>query len=923
MRWTGVDQIHLVRQHKHTPLGLLYLRVHQALTTALLIPTFVALVSAYQVLRMFNLCDITPRQTDSNVLQQQSRAEGPQGAPPEQKQASANATQQQEQQQQHSDAAGGELAQQQAVGGAAVVDEAGLPALPAHLQPLQALKGAELEARERESEARFKARQRARMADMGMLLDVVLASSSEKLKKEWVTCGILTQLQQALGRLPFTQDYSVVLVKVVGVLEHLPITSDDLYTMRSAHGTFADLIRRMASSATDWEVRRRSHQLLKRYSAASCSDATLLQLYNLPGPNGKPYLLSLHLPPPQLSRLTAMLPKSEAQPRRRINRRRTPPIRGPGPPPGPWPPPMHGPPGSLGPPMFGAPPGPVGDPHSSPSTSHGGPGGHNSGLPAAGAAAQEGGSSMAADSSGGWPPQQQWEGSGLPPPPWAAGGGAPPHLPPPGFRPGRHPRHMGWPPGGPPYGGPPRPGSSGAMAGPSGPQYGPGPSPGDWPERPESAGPGNEGAGAAGMQHSGPAGDGRGFAGPPDRSPGPDGGFSRGPGHHDGPWGPPEWQDRPPRGDWDPSGGRYPGRFGPGPPGPYEGGPLPYSFRERERERQRGWGRRDPEWESDYDRGRERDWGARGDEGLQGGHADRQYDAEAAAAKRQRRELGEGPGSHWPPHGPHDMPPHRLPPAGGWHEGPYSGRDEPQLDERGWRQRDFAAGPGRGSRQGWGERQPGYPAADPLTVPPGASAAVEDLFVLGVYDSLVSDADWQAWCDAVGPAGAEGALSPIVSGRFSPVLPGAAAGGRDARPRSPQLPPGEPGLAMEEVFSVLQDPVLATRTPGVAISACVAGAAPQQQQQQPWRQGPSPAGGGWEQGTDRGQPRPHNHHAAGRQLQGTPGEGEQQHYPDSWDQPGPDFEAFVGESVKHRLGKYVQPDHPNRITKDEAQQLYK
>jgi hypothetical protein len=66
-------------------------------------------------------------------------------------------------------------------------------------------------------------------------------------------------------------------------------------------------------------------------------------------------------------------------------------------------------------------------------------------------------------------------------------------------------------------------------------------------------------------------------------------------------------------------------------------------------------------------------------------------------------------------------------------------------------------------------------------------------------------------------------------------------------------------------------------------------------------------------------------------AQGTPSEQQSrqqqaaslQQYPDSWDQPGPDFEAYVGEAVKHRLGKYVQPDHPNRITKEEAQQLYK
>lgn len=834
-----------------------------------------------QVLRMFNLCDITPRQQENPQQQQPVKAEPAQAEPGEQK----GATSQQEQQQQ-SDAAAGE----QQMGGAAVVDEAGLPALPAHLQPLQQLKGAELEARERESEARFKARQRARMADMGMILDVVLASSSEKLRKEWVNCGILTQLQQALGRLPFTQEYSVVLVKVVGVLEHLPVTSDDLYTMRSAHGTFADLIRRMASSATDWEVRRRSHQLLKRYSAASCKDETLLQLYNLPGPNGKPYLLSLHLPPQQLQRLTALLPKNPENPsRRRVNKRgRTPPLRGPGPPvhgPGPWAPPPQGPPppGSLGPPPGYGPPS-VGEPHSSPSTSHGGLGA----VPPAGLA-QEGGSSVAADSSSGWPPQQQWDGSGLPPPPWTGVGGPPPHLPPPGFRGGRHPR--GWGPSGPPFGGPmPRPGSSGALTGPSGlSSHGPGPSPGDWPDRPEAAGP--EGAAAAGGQMRG------------DRSPGPDGSYSRGPAQPDGPWGQPDWQGRPPRGDWEAGGGpggRYPGRFGP--PGGFEGGGgMPYSYRERERER-RGWNRMEHDWEGDYERGRgEREWGPRDDEGPRS-YADRQ-EPEAAAAKRQRREPYDGPGGQWGPYGfPHDAPPQR-----GWPgEGPYSGReqrggpsigdlsDEPLPGERGWRQHPAAAAGGRGSRQGgWRERQRDYPAADPGVLP--GKAAVEDLFVMGVVDSVVLDADWKAWTDAVGPAWAEGALSPIVnSGRFSPGGPGGAGGRGGSRPHTPHMPPGDARLGEEG-------------------------------QQQAWGQRPPSRGGQqWAEPSPYGG-RPHDtpsEQQAGR-LQQQQQQQALQQYPDSWDQPGPDFEAFVGEAVKHRLGKYVQPDHPNRITKEEAQQLYR
>lgn len=40
-----------------------------------------------------------------------------------------------------------------------------------------------------------------------------------------------------------------------------------------------------------------------------------------------------------------------------------------------------------------------------------------------------------------------------------------------------------------------------------------------------------------------------------------------------------------------------------------------------------------------------------------------------------------------------------------------------------------------------------------------------------------------------------------------------------------------------------------------------------------------------------------------------------------WDEPGPDFEAFVAETVRNRMGKYTQPDHWARISHDEAQTL--
>ncbi len=49
----------------------------------------------------------------------------------------------------------------------------------------------------------------------------------------------------------------------------------------------------------------------------------------------------------------------------------------------------------------------------------------------------------------------------------------------------------------------------------------------------------------------------------------------------------------------------------------------------------------------------------------------------------------------------------------------------------------------------------------------------------------------------------------------------------------------------------------------------------------------------------------------------------QQSFPEVWDEPDTNFEAFVADTVKHRLGKYVQPDHPNRISKEDAQMLYR
>ncbi len=84
-------------------------------------------------------------------------------------------------------------------------------------------------------------KQRARMADLSLLLDILLKTSSQSIKKEFVVCGVLNQLQQAIGR-NFGKDYSVVLRKILRVVEALPLCADDMYSVRSAHGTFANIL---------------------------------------------------------------------------------------------------------------------------------------------------------------------------------------------------------------------------------------------------------------------------------------------------------------------------------------------------------------------------------------------------------------------------------------------------------------------------------------------------------------------------------------------------------------------------------------------------------------------------------------------------------------------------------------------------------
>lgn len=46
------------------------------------------------------------------------------------------------------------------------------------------------------------------------------------------------------------------------------------------------------------------------------------------------------------------------------------------------------------------------------------------------------------------------------------------------------------------------------------------------------------------------------------------------------------------------------------------------------------------------------------------------------------------------------------------------------------------------------------------------------------------------------------------------------------------------------------------------------------------------------------------------------------HYPDTWGEPDVNFEAFVSDTVRHRVGKYTQMDHPARLTQADAKTIF-
>lgn len=85
------------------------------------------------------------------------------------------------------------------------------------------------------------ARQRAQFADLSLLLDVVQHTIDPVARSLFIECGVLSQLQQVIGR-NFGPQYSVMLRKILKVVDCLPLEKTDFEKTRSAHGTMEDLI---------------------------------------------------------------------------------------------------------------------------------------------------------------------------------------------------------------------------------------------------------------------------------------------------------------------------------------------------------------------------------------------------------------------------------------------------------------------------------------------------------------------------------------------------------------------------------------------------------------------------------------------------------------------------------------------------------
>ncbi|KAK9868684.1 hypothetical protein WJX84_008524 [Apatococcus fuscideae] len=118
-------------------------------------------------------------------------------------------------------------------------------------------------------------RQRARMADLSLLLDVILKTTGSSVKKDFCRCGLLQQLQGAIRRcLHGSYRHAVIIRKMLRAAEVLPFTTDDYHFMRSGQGSFADLLHCL-DGFPDREVRDKAAEMLRLHPVTDCQDPSV------------------------------------------------------------------------------------------------------------------------------------------------------------------------------------------------------------------------------------------------------------------------------------------------------------------------------------------------------------------------------------------------------------------------------------------------------------------------------------------------------------------------------------------------------------------------------------------------------------------------------------------------------------------------
>lgn len=124
-----------------------------------------------------------------------------------------------------------------------------------------------------ESEHHLTARQRARLADLSLLLDKVLATKNLTKQKELLRRGLLSQLQFCAVN-NYGTGYKSALLKILRAVEALPLYGPDVHARRSAHGSFGDVLVDLAANAADRAVRERARSLLQRFPPPPGAAAT-------------------------------------------------------------------------------------------------------------------------------------------------------------------------------------------------------------------------------------------------------------------------------------------------------------------------------------------------------------------------------------------------------------------------------------------------------------------------------------------------------------------------------------------------------------------------------------------------------------------------------------------------------------------------